>query len=77
MAPAFGLGEAKGLLPCFMDAVTKAWELRFDLTLKVDSGSCDQMADKWCGIIENGDSGHSAVFDVNVWLGKATLDACV
>lgn len=27
MAPAFGLLEAKGLLPCFMDAATKACEL--------------------------------------------------
>ena len=26
MAPAFGLVEAKGLLPCFMDSVTKACE---------------------------------------------------
>jgi len=29
MAPAFGLLEAKGLLPYFMDSVTKARELRF------------------------------------------------
>jgi len=28
MAPAFGLAEAKGLLPYFMDAATKARELR-------------------------------------------------
>ena len=35
------------------------------------------MADKWGSIIENGKSGHSAVIDVNEWLGKATLDACV
>jgi len=38
MAPAFGLVEAKGLLPYFMDAVTKARELRLHLhlTLKAD-----------------------------------------
>ena len=35
------------------------------------------MADKWNGIIENGQPGHSAIIDVNVWFGKATLDACV
>ena len=35
------------------------------------------MVDKWNGIIENGKSGNSATIDVNTWLGKATLDACV
>ena len=35
------------------------------------------MADKWSSIIENGTSGYSAIIDVNVWFGKATLDACV
>ena len=35
------------------------------------------MADKWSSIIENGKSGHSAVIDVNSWLEKAVLDACV
>lgn len=35
------------------------------------------MADKWSNIIENSESGDSAVIDVNMWLGKATLDACV
>ena len=35
------------------------------------------MADKWCDIIENGRSGSSAIIDVNMWVGKATLDACV
>ena len=29
MAPAFGLVEAKGLLPYFMDSVTKVREFRF------------------------------------------------
>lgn len=33
------------------------------------------MADKWSSIIESGESGHSAVINVNAWLGKATLDA--
>ena len=77
MSPAFGLVEAKGLLPHFMDCVTKARELDFYLVLKVDSSPCHQMADKWSGIIENGRSGHSATINVNAWLGKATLDACV
>ena len=72
MAPAFGLVEAKGLLPYFMDSATKARELCLDLTLKPDS---NQMADKWSSIIENDRSGHSATIDVNMWLGKATLDA--
>ena len=35
------------------------------------------MADKWGAIIENDKSGQSATIDVNAWLGKATLDACV
>ena len=77
MAPAFGLVEAKGLLPYFTDSVTKACELRFNSILKVDSSPCHQMADRWGNIIENSKSGYSAVVDVNMWLGKATLDACV
>ena len=36
-----------------------------------------QMADKWSNIIANSKSGHSATIDVNLWFGKATLDACV
>lgn len=36
MAPAFGLVEAKALLPYFMDSVTKARELHFYLILEVD-----------------------------------------
>jgi len=35
------------------------------------------MADKWSDIVENGKSGRSAVVDVNMWLGRATLDAYV
>ena len=35
----------------------------------------NQMADKWNDIIENSKSGDSALIDVNMWLGKATLDA--
>ena len=38
MAPAFGLVEAKALLPYFMDAVTKVRELRLYLMLGTDSG---------------------------------------
>jgi len=34
-----------------------------------------KMADKWSSIIEDGGSGHSAIIDVNLWLGKATLDS--
>ena len=45
--------------------------------LKVDSGFRHQMADKWSSIIENGKPGYSAIIDVNVWFGKATLDAYV
>ena len=33
------------------------------------------MVDKWNEVIENGKSGNSAVIDVNMWFGKATLDA--
>jgi len=36
MAPAFGLVEAKGLVPYFMGTVTKVCELCLHLTLKVD-----------------------------------------
>ena len=35
------------------------------------------MVDKWNDIIENSKSGYSALIDVNMWLGKATLDAYV
>ena len=35
------------------------------------------MADKWTGIIENDKSGDSAIIDVSMSIGKATLDACV
>ena len=35
------------------------------------------MAEKWNEIVENGKTGNSAVIDVNMWLGKATLDAYV
>lgn len=35
------------------------------------------MVDMWTAVIENSTSGHSAIIDVNMWLGKATLDACV
>ena len=77
MSPAFGLVEAKGLLPYFMDSVIKVRELRLYLGLKANLGPCHQMADKWSTIIENGRSGHSAIINVNAWFGKATLDACV
>jgi len=77
MAPAFGLVEAKALLPYFMDAVTKAREPRSYLILETDLGPRRQMADKWNGIIASDKSGHSAVIDVNMWIGRSTLDACV
>ena len=35
------------------------------------------MADKWGDIIAHGESGYSAVIDVNMWFGKATLDVYV
>ena len=35
------------------------------------------MADEWSNIIENSNSGYSAVIDVSMWMGKATLDGCV
>lgn len=38
---------------------------------------CCQLVDRWSGIIENSKSGQSAVIDVTMWLGKATLDAYV
>ena len=75
MAPAFGVVEAKGLLPYFMDSVTKARELCSYLFTRVCSGPRRQMADKWSNIIENSKLGYSAVIDVNMWFGKATLDA--
>jgi len=77
MAPAFGLVESTALLPHFMDAVTKARELCLYLILGANSDPCRQMADKWSGIIANSESGYSAVLDVNMWFGKAALDACV
>jgi len=77
MAPAFGRVEAKGFLPYFMDTATKACEFRRYLVLMIDSGTRPQLADKWSEILENGKSGRSAVIDVNMWLGRATLDAYV
>ena len=77
MSPAFGLAEVKGLLPYFMDSITKACELCFDMILKANSSLCHQMADRWNDIIENSESGYSAVVDVNMWLGKAALDTYV
>ena len=77
MSPAFGLVEAKGLLPYFMDSITKARELRLELILRGDSDPDHQMVDKWTSIIESSETGDSAVIDVNMWFGKATLDACV
>jgi len=35
------------------------------------------MVIKWDAIIENSESGNSVTIDVNAWLGRATLDACV
>ena len=35
------------------------------------------MADKWNEVVENDKTGNSAVIDMNMWLGKATLDAYV
>jgi len=75
MAPAFGLVEAKGLLPCFMDAVTKVRQPRLYSIMRTDLGPHRQMADKWNNIIASGESGNSATIDVSMWLGKATLDA--
>ena len=40
MTPAFGPVEAKGLLPCVMDSVNKANELRLHLILKAESRPC-------------------------------------
>ena len=77
MAPAFGPVEAKGLLPYFMDSATKARGPHLYLIWKVDPSPRHQMADKWSNIVENGKSGSSAIIDVNMWVGKATLDACV
>jgi len=77
MAPAFGLVEVKSLLPHFMNVATKVRELRLNSILRVDQGPRCQMADKWSNIIANDKSGRSATIDVCVWLGKATLDACV
>lgn len=35
------------------------------------------MVEKWNNIIDNSQSGKSAVIDVNMWFGKATIDAYV
>jgi len=35
------------------------------------------MVDKWNDILENSKTGLSSLIDVNMWLGKATLDAYV
>jgi len=40
MAPAFGLVEAKGLLPYFVDSATKARELRVHFISETDSNPC-------------------------------------
>ena len=77
MAPAFGTVEVKGLLPYFMDAVTKAREFSLYFDLEAYPGLCHQMVDKWNVILENSESGDSAIIDVNMWFGKATLDGCV
>jgi len=77
MAPAFGLVESKGLLPYFMDAATKACEPCLHISSRTDPGPRAQMADKWSNVIANGKSWDSATIDVNLWFGKATLDACV
>jgi len=45
--------------------------------LGADLGPYHQMADKWNSIVENSESRDSAIIDVNAWMGKATLDACV
>ena len=76
MSPAFGLVEAKGLLPYFMESVTKARELPLHSISKTNSGP-HQMADKWNSILGNSKSGDSAIIDVNMWLGQAALDAYV
>ena len=46
-------------------------------SLGADLGPRHQMADRWSSIIENGKFRDSAVIDVNVWMEKAALDACV
>jgi len=77
--PAFGLLEAKGFVPHATEAATKARELRLYslLSLNSDTSSFYQMVNKWNDVIENSKSGSSALIDVNMWLGKATLDAYV
>ena len=77
MAPAFGLVEAKGLLPYFMDSATKVCEVRLQFISEIGLSSCHQMADKWGDILANDNSGRSVVIDANLWFGRATLDAYV
>jgi len=77
MAPAFGLVEAKGLLPHFMDSATKVCDLHLYLSWRLTRVPHRQMADKWSNIIERGKSGRSAVIDANLWFGRATLDVYV
>ena len=42
-----------------------------------DAGHRHQMVNKWNDIIESSKTGYSALIDVNMWLGRATLDAYV
>ena len=77
MAPAFGLADAKSLLPYFMGSATKARKPRWHFISETDLSPHLQMADKWSDIVEDGKSGGSAVIDVNLWLGRAALDAYV
>jgi len=58
MALAFGLVDAGGLLPYFMDSVTKARELRLYLILEADSIR-RQIIYNWSNVIENGEAGYS------------------
>ena len=71
--------EAKGFVPHATEAATKAREscLYSLLNLNSDASVFYQMVNKWNDVIENSKSGYSALIDVNMWLGKATLDAYV
>lgn len=76
MTPAFGLVEAKGLLPYFAQSATKVGS-RLTSVRYCDNQTFPQLTDKWHELIAGEGSGESSVMDMPSWLSKATLDAYV
>ena len=76
MSPAFGLVEAKGLLPYFAQSANKVSGC-LCLSSGATNKSSPQLANKWHELIEGSAPGESLVIDTPLWLSKATLDAYV